>query len=117
MTAVLSAPEVVEEQMPEYPIPAAWILEGTLDSRGSVLVESADGKLGSGQWCCSPGKFRWEYTLDEFFWVIEGEVEISIEGGKTLTLREGSTAHLPKGTVCVWNVIRPIRKVFFYRNG
>src|SRR6267154_2083267 len=98
MTATLQAAPVVG-QMPEYPIPENWIMEGQPDSRGKVLVESADGKLGCGQWRCTPGKFRWEYTLDEFFWILEGEVTISIEGGKTMTLREGDTAHIPVGTV------------------
>ncbi len=103
--------------MPEYTIPANWILEGKPDSRGLVLVESADSKLGCGQWRCTPGKFRWEYTLDEFFWVLEGEVVISIDGQEPLRLKKGDTAHIPAGTVSEWNVIRPIHKVFFYRNG
>jgi|ERR1700733_11072164 len=117
MAAVLHVPAPIKEPMPEFPIPPHWILEGKPDSRGHALVESADGKLGCGQWRCSPGKYRWEYTVDEFFYILEGEVKISIEGGKTITLRPGDTAHIPVGTVTVWNVIRPVHKVFFYRNG
>ena len=115
MAPVLHVPAPIKEPMPVYPIPPEWVLEGQLDSRGHALVESADGKLGCGQWRCTPGKFRWECTVDEFIWLVEGEATVSVEGGKTFTLRAGDTAHFPVGSVVVWTITRPVHKVFFYR--
>jgi len=114
MTAIIHKPGPVPEPMPIWPLPPEDIIEGKPDSRGMVLVESADGKLGCGQWRCTPGKFRCEYTVDEFFWVRDGEIHLSIEGGETVTLHAGDTAYLPTGTVAIWHVIRAVHKVFFF---
>ena len=116
MNTSLHFSDPIEEPMPIYPIPGEWIIEGEPDSRGRILLESADGQLSCGQWRCTPSKFRWEYRFDEFIWLKEGEVTISIEGGTTMSLRAGDTAHFSSGTVAVWHIIRPVHKVFFCRN-
>lgn len=117
MITIRHVPASIDKTMPEYPIPPAWILDGQPEGHGRVIIESADGQLGCGQWKCNPGKFRWEYTVDEFVWLVDGEATISVEGSESITLRKGDTVYFPLGTVAIWNIIRPIHKVFFFRIG
>ena len=116
MSTVVRIAHPIKDPMPIYQIPSEWILEGQPDSRGCVLIESTDGRLGCGKWRCTPGKFRWEYSFDEFIFLLEGEVIIIAEGEQPVTLRAGDTAHFQSGTVAIWNVISTVEKVFFYRN-
>src|SRR3974390_631740 len=83
--------------LPDMPIQSSWILEGTPRARGKVLLQSADRKISSGLWDCSAGRFQWTFTWDESVHVLEGEVTIAQEGGPTVTLKVGDSAHFPVG--------------------
>ena len=101
---------------PKFPINTGWIQEGTPDSRGAVSLESCDSVACSGQWSCTPCKFRWEYEVDEFVFLLEGEVVITEEGGESFTLTAGDMMYCPRGLVTTWEVVKPTRKVFFCYN-
>lgn len=55
--------------------------------------------------------FDWEYSGDEEFLVIEGEVEITTDEGSFI-IREGDFVTFRKGLKCVWDVKKPIRKYY-----
>jgi hypothetical protein len=98
-----------------FPIDSAWIIEGDPIARGNVFLQSADKKISFGGWECTAGKFQWIFSWDEFVHIIEGEVTIREENGKTITLRRGDLAHFPKGLKTVWHVPNYVRKVFTLR--
>ncbi len=102
-------------ELPDMPIEPSWILEGTPEARGTILVQSADKLISSGLWSCTTGKFRWEFGWDEFVQVLEGEVFISEQGGDTHHLQPGDIAHFPIGLKTEWHVPTFVKKVFTLR--
>lgn len=63
----------------------------------SVLFRSADGKIVAGA-AKETGTATLTYPCDEFFYVTEGWIELSIHGGETFTLNKGDFIYLRKGT-------------------
>ena len=114
-TLAIQKMEAFQGELPEMPIEPAWILEGSPQAKGTVLVQSADKLVSSGLWSCSAGKFNWIFGWDEFVHVLEGEVSITEEGGETYTLRAGDFAHFPLGLKTEWNVPKFVKKVFTIR--
>ena len=105
----------ISETLPEMPIEPAWIQEGTPTARGQIVVQSEDKKISSGLWSCEPGKFRWEFVWDEFVQILSGEVDITDELGKSITLKAGDMAHFPCGAKTSWHVKDAVRKYFVIR--
>ena len=60
-------------------------------------------------------KFDWEYGSDETAYVIEGEVEVTNEEGKVTTVKAGDLVTFPKGMKCVWDVKKPLKKVYTFK--
>src|SRR5262245_6934086 len=116
----MSSPSILKadaapSELPPMPIDPSWILEGKPTARGTVLVQSADKLLSSGLWSCTAGKFKWTFSWDEFIRVLEGEVTITDQTGKTITLKEGDIAHFPRGAETRWHVPHFVKKVFTLR--
>jgi hypothetical protein len=114
-TLAIQTAEAFQGELPAMPIDPSWILEGTPEAKGTVLLQSADKLISSGLWSCSAGKFNWTFGWDEFVHVLEGEVTITEEGGKTYTLRAGDCAHFPLGLKTEWHVPNFVKKVFTLR--
>lgn len=55
--------------------------------------------------------FPWEYDMDEYCWIIEGEVIISTEG-KEYKIEAGDFVKFPKGLKCHWSIKKSVRKYF-----
>lgn len=102
-----------ELKLTDMPIPAEWILEGNPVPQAHVTLQSADKHQSCGIWECPAGKFRFEFPWDEMSHILEGEVTIEEEGGKTYTLRAGDFVHFPLGLKTRWHVPNRVRKVFF----
>ncbi len=101
--------------LPDMPIQPEWILDGTPEARGTVLIQSADKLVSHGLWSCTAGRFNWTFSWDEFVYILEGEVTIREEGGATHTLGAGDSAHFPIGLKTEWSVPRFVKKVFTLR--
>jgi uncharacterized cupin superfamily protein len=101
--------------LPEMPIEPSWIVEGSPEARGTVLLQSEDKLVSSGLWSCTAGRFRWEFGWDEFVHILEGEATITEEGGNTCTLRPGDSAHFPLGLKTQWHVPEFVKKTFTIR--
>jgi len=67
------------------------------------------------EWGCEISKFDWEYGSDETAYVIEGEVDVTNEEGKVFTVTAGDLVTFPKGMKCVWDVKKPIKKVYTFK--
>lgn len=62
-------------------------------------------------WECDVSTFDWEYFDKETCYIIEGEVTVKTDSGEA-TVGTGDIVVFPKGLKCVWDVKKPIRKVY-----
>ncbi len=92
-------------------VDAGWITEGKPAFRASSFSQSPTGTV-SGIWeCDGPAKFRWEYSVDETLYVLDGGAELEYQGA-VYELRPGTAAFFPAGVVVNWTVTGHIRKAF-----
>jgi uncharacterized cupin superfamily protein len=107
--------DVGRNELPLRPIEPSWIEEGTPVARARILTTSPDGRLSSGVWECSAGKFRWIYGVDEIVHILAGKVIIREKGRSAYTLAPGDVAYFPLGLIAHWNVPRYVKKFFVVR--
>ncbi len=64
---------------------------------------------------------RWEkglsqlpqhYKNEETCYILEGEAVVTMPDGSVVVLREGCLAKFPPGVECVWNIVRPVSKLY-----
>jgi uncharacterized protein len=60
-------------------------------------------------WECEASEFDWHYDEKETCYIIEGEVEVSFEGGK-VGFKKGDLVIFPEGLSCRWKIINAVRK-------
>ncbi len=65
-------------------------------------------------WEKEASEFDWYYDEDETFYVIEGEVEVTLDDGGKVKFGTGDLVTFKKGTKCTWKVIKPIRKHYHF---
>ncbi len=63
-------------------------------------------------WKKEVSEFDWYYDTNEDFYVLEGEVEVTTDDGKTYRFGEGDFVTFPKGMKCTWKVLKPIKKKY-----
>jgi uncharacterized protein len=97
------------------PIETSCIEGGTPVARYLPLTESPDGRLSSGLWECTAGRFKVVFWQDEVVHILDGGVTVRQEGGGALTLGPGDTAYFPLGMVTHWDVPSFVRKFFVVR--
>ncbi|MGD9714255.1 MAG: cupin domain-containing protein [Thermomicrobiales bacterium] len=71
-----------------------------------------DGVLFTGLFRAEPSVFAYEFSGDESFHVIDGEIQIELDSGERVDLRAGDIASFPKGAKSTWTVKKPFRKFF-----
>jgi uncharacterized cupin superfamily protein len=98
--------------MQDQPIDPAWIEEGAPHAKASEAVRSADGRITSGEWSCTAGRFSWTYYEDEVVRILEGEVFIEVDG-TFRRFQPGDMIFFPLGATVRWHVPRYVRKTFF----
>ncbi|HVQ88380.1 MAG TPA: cupin domain-containing protein [Actinomycetes bacterium] len=59
-----------------------------------------------------PENLEWVLPQTEVLLVLEGEVQIEIEGGPTLEMKPGDMASLPKGAVTRWSFKLPFKEMW-----
>jgi hypothetical protein len=65
-------------------------------------------------WECEVSTFDWRYDSEETCLLIEGEVEVSYDGG-SVSFGAGDMVVFPKDLSCVWKVTRPVRKHYVFK--
>lgn len=90
------------------------VLSGAPDAQVGWLrtTSAGDGMLYAGMFTAQPSTFRYQFSGDETFHVLEGDLDVAIDGGPTVTLRPGDIVSFPKGASSVWTIRKPIRKFF-----
>ena len=87
------------------------LISGTPNDRGFEQFVSGDGKVACGVWACDVYKERIpSYPMDELFVVIEGTVELTVDGGEPETFAPGDAFVIRRGTACTFDVQRPFLK-------
>jgi len=61
-------------------------------------------------WTKEISKFPWTYDSQEQFYVLEGHVIITPDGGDAVEIKVGDFVTCPAGMSCTWQVLEPIRK-------
>jgi uncharacterized cupin superfamily protein len=92
----------------------AEVLEGDPTAGVAWLRTTAtgDGTLYAGIFVVQPSRFRYDFAHDECLHLIEGDVEIVVEGEAPVHLRAGDVASFSAGTTSTWTVRTPLRKFF-----
>lgn len=103
------------EPLPPMPLAPESIREGTPQAFGRILLQSDDKRISSGLWECTPGRFTWDFTWDEFVHVHVGHVVVTTEDGRRIELRAGDFAAFPRGLKTEWQVLERVRKTFTVR--
>ena len=65
-----------------------------------------------GIWTKEISEFPWTYDSQEQFYVLEGHVIITPDGGEPVEAKVGDFVTCPAGMSCKWQVLEPIRKHF-----
>lgn len=61
-------------------------------------------------WSKEASEFPWRYEATETCYFLEGEVEVTPDGGEPLTMGKGDLVTFPKGMSCTWKVLKDVRK-------
>ena len=114
MSNPFNAPTLAElEDWGPLALPLAEPLEGEMATRGLTQWASSDGSIETGVWECEPGLSRFEYAGNgEFIHLLSGSIEVTPDGGETVTLRAGDSMTFPKGWKGTWRITETMRKVY-----
>ena len=66
-------------------------------------------------WTKETSEFPWHYDEQEICYFLEGDVEVTPDGGTPVRLGKGDLVTFPAGLSCTWKVLKPVRK--HYRFG
>ncbi len=84
----------------------------------TIKVEHAPGakriaELGARSWPIwekEIAEFPWYYDEQEVCLFLEGDVQVTPEGGEPVRFGKGDLVTFPQGMSCTWKVIKPVRK-------
>jgi uncharacterized cupin superfamily protein len=71
-----------------------------------------DGSSISGWWGATPGTYRATYAAPEFVHMIEGEIVITPDGGKPVTVKGGDAFVVEKDFIGTWKIEKEVFKHF-----
>lgn len=105
----------VQPKLRPAPFPAAWVRDGKPQAAAQPLWKSDDSTASTLIWECSAGTFDWFYREEETVHILEGEVDVVIEGGLSFRLSAGDTAVFRAGCHAVWSIPNRVRKIAIVR--
>ncbi len=78
------------------------------------IAALTEGAVESGVWTCDVGAWdETDYPVNEVMVMVDGHLRIHEPGGVVHDLREGDMFALPKGWAGRWDVVEPMRKIYF----
>ena len=92
------------------PIRPDDVLSGDPRARSHTWAVSADAMTSHWLWDCTAGSFRWWFGFDETVCIVEGSVDVHVDGEEPITLRAGDAAYFPAGRWSTWTVDEYVRK-------
>lgn len=88
------------------------VLGGDPVHRARNYFSDATGQMFAGVWESTPGRWRVKYTENEFCHIVAGEVRIESDDGMAWVFDAGDSFVVPAGFSGVWEVTRPLRKLY-----
>lgn len=85
-----------------------------IDSNPDKADLDARGVFDWSIWTCEPSDFPWTYDATEQCYLLEGLVEVTPDGGETVTIKAGDFVTFPKDMSCRWVVREPVRKHYTF---
>lgn len=86
-------------------------------SRDIQIISSPDeaqlARLGVRSWPIwskEASEFPWTYDEREMCYLLEGEVEVTPQNGRPVTIRAGDLVTFPQGMSCSWRILNDVRK-------
>ncbi|CAN1528630.1 MAG: cupin domain-containing protein [Sulfuritalea sp.] len=61
-------------------------------------------------WDCAPSKFPLDFGMTESAYVLEGEIEVTPQGGEKVVVKAGDFVVFPKGLKSNWVVTKQLKK-------
>ncbi len=61
-------------------------------------------------WTKGISEFDWYYDETETCYILEGEVEVTLEDSKVYKISAGDMVTFQKGLECKWKILKPVRK-------
>ena len=65
-------------------------------------------------WTKEESEFPWSYSDTETCYLLEGEVEVTPEGGEPVRFGQGDLVTFPKGMSCTWKITRAVKKHYTF---
>lgn len=96
------------------PIAAERRVDGAPMTETRLDYQSGDS-LFAGEWAADTGAWRVRYDEWEFCHVLEGECELTPDGGAPQRYQAGDSFVIEPGFSGVWRVLAPMRKRFVMR--
>jgi hypothetical protein len=66
-------------------------------------------------WKKEVSRFAWSYDDIEECYLLEGEVNVETNDGKSVSFGKGDFVTFPKGLSCNWNIKKPVKKHYNFR--
>ncbi len=61
-------------------------------------------------WTKEASEFPWTYDERETCYLLEGDVEVTPDGGRTVRFKAGDLVTFPQGMSCRWKIRADVRK-------
>ena len=61
-------------------------------------------------WAKEASEFPWSYDEKETCYILEGEIEVTPDGGAPVQMGAGDLVTFPQGLSCTWNIRKEVRK-------
>ncbi len=65
-------------------------------------------------WEKEESEFPWSYDVSETCYFLEGEVEVTPEGGEPVHVGKGDLVTFPQGMRCVWKITKAVKKHYSF---
>jgi hypothetical protein len=65
-------------------------------------------------WEKEASTFPWSYDEREVCYLLEGEVEVTPDGGEPVTIKAGDLVVFPQGMSCTWSITQGVRKHYSF---
>lgn len=114
MTAIIrigSNPPPAERSVP------ASVLAGEPETVTENYYTSASGRFFAGVWESSAGRWRVDYSEDEFCVLLSGRVVLTDESGRAERFASGDAFIIPAGFRGTWETVEPVRKLYAIHEG
>ncbi|MFZ1388262.1 MAG: cupin domain-containing protein [Thiolinea sp.] len=115
MKTVISLSNTFEQathQLETYYLAAEKLLEGNPKQTLHIQYTDPAGEFFVGLWSSEVGKWKVQYTEEEFCCMLVGISVITDENGHSLTVQAGDEFVIPSGFIGTWEVIKPSTKRF-----